>query len=353
MNFLKTKDGLILKRWNSYIHNRTFRYFLLGFVGLLLVSCFGALLSIHLNQLYDVAAMSYHVQPTPSGQGSAQKDSSGASSSRGASSVLPRAGSASGSGRTSSAQKQGPVSSGKPPEQELPAALPAYQSMYPNLFVKPAAKKAAPDGKVVYLTFDDGPSNLTMPLLNVLDRYHVKATFFVVGKTGKKDLAAMKAIVARGNAIGVHSYTHKMNQIYVSPAAFLQDFAKMHDLIQKTTGVDTHIYRFAGGSVNSFNKRTAKAILAEMNRRGYTYFDWNVSSDDALAHSTASSIYSKVIREVHQHPHSVVLMHNTNTKKATLSEVPHIIETLLKEGYRFETLGDMVDNTPYIFRLPN
>ncbi len=240
------------------------------------------------------------------------------------------------------------------PVSTAPPMNPAvYQAMYPELYVENAEPLVPVSGKVVYLTFDDGPSNLTIPLLDVLDRYKVKATFFLVGKTDQADLSAMKAIVERGHAIGVHSYTHRLNQIYATPAAFLDDFARMHDLIQKTTGVDTHIYRYAGGSVNDYNRSTtAKAIITEMNRRGYTYFDWNVSSGDAERGSTAASIYNDTIQGVHAHTRSVILFHNTSVKGSTLGQMSRIIETLQKEGYRFETLNSSVDNRPYIFRVP-
>lgn len=241
----------------------------------------------------------------------------------------------------------------KPPVSSVPPMDPAvYQAMYPNLYAPKSDPPVPVKGKVVYLTFDDGPSNLTIPLLDVLDHYKVKATFFLVGKTDAQDLKAMKAIVDRGHAIGVHSYTHILPQIYKTPAVFLDDFAKMHDLILKTTGVDTPIYRFAGGSINDYNKATANAIITEMNRRGYTYFDWNVSSGDAEYGSTDASIYNDTIRQVHAHAQSVALFHNTAVKGSTLKEIPKIIETLQKEGYRFETLSPSVDNRPYIFRVP-
>jgi peptidoglycan/xylan/chitin deacetylase (PgdA/CDA1 family) len=228
-----------------------------------------------------------------------------------------------------------------------------YQSLYPNLYAEKVKPTAEDDSKVVYLTFDDGPSNLTIPLLDVLDRYKVKASFFLVGKPDDQSVKEMKEIVNRGHAIGVHSYTHQYNQIYATPAAFLDDFAKMHDLILSATGVDTHIYRFAGGSVNSYNKKTAKAIITEMNRRGYVYYDWNVSSGDAEQGETAQSIYSQTIKGVHGHRQSVILFHNTKFKAHTLSQIPKIIETLQKEGYRFATLDPTVDNKPYIFRVPS
>ncbi|HCW79942.1 MAG TPA: hypothetical protein DG942_02410, partial [Ruminococcaceae bacterium] len=97
---------------------------------------------------------------------------------------------------------------------------------------QPAAKAVVKPKKVIYLTFDDGPSTLTVPLLNVLDKYHVKATFFVVGVNDKDEVSDLKEIARRGHAIGVHSYTHDYRQIYASPEAFFSDFDKMHSLIK-------------------------------------------------------------------------------------------------------------------------
>lgn len=248
----------------------------------------------------------------------------------------------------SSTSSNSAVSSSAPPMDPS-----IYQAMYPKLYAEKVEPAAEDDGKVVYLTFDDGPSNLTIPLLDVLDRYKVKATFFLIGKTDSQSIKEMKEIVNRGSVVGVHSYTHQYDRIYATPAAFLDDFARMHDLLLSAAGVDTHIYRFAGGSINSYNKKTAKAIIDEMNRRGYTYYDWNVSSGDAERGETAQSIYSQTIRGVHGHKRSVVLFHNTKFKGNTLSQIPKIIETLQKEGYRFATLDPTVDNKPYIFRVPS
>ncbi|MCY1712944.1 polysaccharide deacetylase [Caproiciproducens galactitolivorans] len=228
-------------------------------------------------------------------------------------------------------------------------AVPAYQAMYPHLYAGTLEPSAPVKKKTVYLTFDDGPSNLTVPLLNVLDTYHVKATFFVIGRTDRQSVEAIKEIVNRGHAIGVHSYTHQYKQIYASPAAFLDDFAKMHDLIENTTGVDTKIYRYAGGSVNGYNKSTARDIIAEMNRRRYVYYDWNVDSGDAETGATAKSIYREVINGVHRHSDSVVLFHNTKFKASTLNDMSKIIKTLQSQGYSFEKLDPSVDSVSYRF----
>lgn len=241
--------------------------------------------------------------------------------------------------------------SGTSPETDAPKF--AYQASYPNLYVPPVQKVPYKAGdKVVYLTFDDGPSNLTEPLLSILDQYKVKATFFVMaqGKSKENCAAWMKEIVNRGHAIALHTYSHNYRQVYASPQAFLDDFAKMSDFIEQSTGQKITMFRFPGGSVNSYNKKDCKEIIQEMTRRGYTYYDWNVSSGDGTSGTTAADVYRNVIRGVHQHNASIVLMHNSAAKKPTLSQIANIIAALQKEGYRFDKLNPSV--MPFNFKVP-
>ncbi|WP_286167117.1 polysaccharide deacetylase family protein [Clostridium sp. D33t1_170424_F3] len=248
--------------------------------------------------------------------------------------------------------------SSTPEEKPLePEAPPAQQydvlpnDPYPLLYAaKVEQEKVDPKDRVAYLTFDDGPSSLTIPLLDVLDQYNVKATFFVVGKTDEESLNAMKEIVKRGHTIAVHTYTHDYKKIYTSVDAYLEDFAKIHKLIKDTTGVNTALYRFAGGSINSYNKQTAKAIIAEMSRRGYVYFDWNVDSGDATRNNTESQIYSHAVNDSKRFSRPVILCHNTDAKKATLNQMPKIIEALQKSGYRFDVLRP--ETKPVVFHIP-
>jgi peptidoglycan/xylan/chitin deacetylase (PgdA/CDA1 family) len=213
----------------------------------------------------------------------------------------------------------------------------------------PAYKPSLPKGKTVYLTFDDGPSSLTMPLLDILDQYHVKATFFVVGANDKNETRDLQEIVKRGHAIGVHSWTHNYHQIYDSEQAFFSDFDRMHKEILDATGVDTKICRFPGGSVNGYNSKTRDAIIEGLKQRGYVYFDWNVSGEDAAKAKTPDEIYNMALNGVHDHRVSVVLFHNTAAKQATLEQLPRFLSTLQKEGYQFAVLDPTVDNRPFIF----
>ena len=203
--------------------------------------------------------------------------------------------------------------------------------------------------RVVYMTFDDGPSDLTKPLLDVLDRCGVKATFFVIGAVSKSSLTEMKDIVSRGHAIGIHSMTHVYRQVYASPKAFFGDFYSIRDVIRRETGVDTKLCRFPGGSVNSYDKRVLKEISARLKKEGYTYYDWNVSSGDSATVTNSEKIFKNALDGVHTHRTSVVLFHNSEQKKDTLNQVERFVKTLQSEGYTFKKLDPSVDNRPFIF----
>jgi peptidoglycan/xylan/chitin deacetylase (PgdA/CDA1 family) len=233
-----------------------------------------------------------------------------------------------------------------PPYSPTPAALKDPDQQQPSTVPEPPKDSG---GRIVYMTFDDGPSNLTKPLLDILDRCGVKATFFVIGAVDKSSLGEMKEIVDRGHAIGIHSMTHVYRQVYASTTAFFKDFYEIRDLIRKETGVDTKLSRFPGGSVNSYDKRVLKGILARLKKEGYTYYDWNVSSGDSATVTNSEKIYKNALDGVHTHQTSVVLFHNSEQKKDTLNQVERFVNTLKAEGYTFKKLDPTVDNRPFIF----
>lgn len=136
--------------------------------------------------------------------------------------------------------------------------------------------------KTMYLTFDDGPSEKnTARILDILKERGIKATFFLVGENVRKYPEMARRIVEEGHTIGIHSDTHDYQKIYQSVESFVADFEAAHQSVYEVTGVDTKIFRFPGGSVNAYNKRVGKAIIDEMTKRGYTYYDWNASLEDA------------------------------------------------------------------------
>ena len=136
--------------------------------------------------------------------------------------------------------------------------------------------------KTLYLTFDDGPSEEnTEKVLDILKERGIKATFFLIGENVRKYPDVARRIAAEGHTIGIHSDSHNYDVIYKSADAFISDFEKAHKTVYEVTGVDTKLFRFPGGSINDYNKNVSADIIEEMTERGYIYYDWNASLEDA------------------------------------------------------------------------
>ncbi len=189
------------------------------------------------------------------------------------------------------------------------------------------------DIPMVYLTFDDGPSSNTEEILNILDDYNVKATFFVCGKDLELYGDAYKRIVADGHTIGMHSYSHNFSEIYASEEAFAKDYNDIHNLILETTGVDTKYYRFPGGSSNLVSSTGMSVFINYLNTQGAVYYDWNVSAGDATSEAfSKEQLIDNIMKDVVQYKTSVVLLHDAANKEETVEALPGIIEALQQEG---------------------
>ena len=194
-------------------------------------------------------------------------------------------------------------------------------------------------GKIIYLTFDDGPSKYTEKLLDVLAKYNVKATFFVV-KTGRTDLIAREA--AEGHTVAVHSLTHEYSKIYASEEAYFADLDAMNEIIKEKTGSYSKLLRFPGGSSNSVSRNYCKGIMTRLTQaveeKGYKYFDWNVSSGDAGGTTSTEQVYKNVINGVKNRKYSIVLQHDI--KGFSVNAVEKIIVWGLDHGFTFLPLTE-------------
>nr|WP_312578283.1 polysaccharide deacetylase family protein [Sedimentibacter sp.] len=223
-----------------------------------------------------------------------------------------------------------------------------YQLKYEDLYVERKMKvESNNNDKIAYLTFDDGPSQRTLEILDTLDKYNIKATFFVIHKDNDEISKIYKEIVNRGNTIGVHSYSHDYRKIYNSVEDYLDDFYKMFKYIYDTTGVKPDLFRFPGGSINAYNSDNYQEIIAEMIRRGFTYHDWNVVSGDTLKGATKDSVVNSVTNGIKNYNKVVILMHDSLEKKYTSESLSKVIEALQNEGYSFDKLDGTVK--PYTF----
>ena len=193
-----------------------------------------------------------------------------------------------------------------------------------------------PDGKVIYLTFDDGPGPYTQQLLEILEKYNAKATFFVVN-TDHAEL--IEEIVKAGHAIGIHSMSHSYKEIYASAEAYFADIFAMQQLIYEESGVMTYLMRFPGGSSNTvsrFNEGIMTYLTQAVEDNGFCYFDWNVDSNDAGGANDAEEVFENVKKGVEKRTVSIVLQHDV--KGFSVEAVEEILKWGRENGYTFLAL---------------
>ena len=191
----------------------------------------------------------------------------------------------------------------------------------------------------IYLTFDDGPSNNTSKILDILKQEDIKATFFLVNFNSSYN-PAVKRIYDEGHSIGIHSYTHNYKLIYSSVSAYFDDLNKMNDKIKTITGSDTKLLRFPGGSSNtisSFNKGIMTTLVKEVTNAGYHYFDWNVDSSDAWSARNSNDVYNNVVNNLKEGT-NIVLMHDLSSNEKTVNVLEKIIKDAKEKGYTFANI---------------
>ncbi len=198
-----------------------------------------------------------------------------------------------------------------------------------------------PDGRrVCYLTFDDGPSDKTLEILDILDKYRIKATFFVIES---ENIEYVKKIYAAGHTIGLHTATHDYSVIYSGEDMFYKDITRLSDKIYELIGVRPTLLRFPGGSSNTVSKNYCRGVMTRLVKtvgvRGYSYFDWNISSGDAECPPPSYTyIRNKVLASAADKNSACILMHDSNDKATTVQALPEIIEGMMRMGYSIEPL---------------
>ena len=219
-----------------------------------------------------------------------------------------------------------------------------------NVIVKKKAVYNTYGDGTIYLTFDDGPSYLTGQILDILDGEGIKATFFVCGAN-----EYTRRAYNSGHTIGLHSNTHNYSTIYSSSTNFFNDLSTIESKVYNVIGIHSKFIRFPGGSSNTVSRNYSYGIMSyltsEVENRGYTYFDWNVSSGDAgSAVYDSSSIYSNVINNLSHSRTNIVLMHDSGGHKATVSALRDIIRTAKEYGYTFKAIDE---STPVVHHSIN
>lgn len=204
---------------------------------------------------------------------------------------------------------------------------------------QPAATGVDQAGKTAYLTFDDGPSELTDQYLDILKRYDAKATFFLIGEQIQGDMVkVVRREIDEGHEIGIHTYTHDSSKIYVSADSYYQDVCQVRRLLKKEFQYEPSLWRFPWGSANCYICHFKKDVIERLGKENMDYADWNVSAEDSVGSHSVESILANVRKDCFRVENPVILMHDSNTNRMTLYALDSILSMLSQEGYSFATL---------------
>ena len=200
---------------------------------------------------------------------------------------------------------------------------------------KPAPAVPAPapttGNKVIALTFDDGPGPYTAHLLDVLDQYGAKATFFLIGSKVSSQANVVRNIQARGHQLGNHSWSHpELPKLPVDQIA--GEIDRTNDAIKQATGVTPAILRPPYGAVNG-------AVLEQLRLRGMSSILWSVDTRD-WADRNSDIVCSRAVAGAR--PGAVILMHDIH--QTSVSAVPCILSALKQQGYSFVTVQGLIGN---------
>ncbi len=202
---------------------------------------------------------------------------------------------------------------------------------------------------IIYLTFDDGPTSDSTPqILDILKNRNIKATFFILHYDEQHE-QFIKREYEEGHTIGLHGYTHAYAELYQSADTCMENFRKIREQVYQTTGTQSKIIRFPGGSSNTISKKYCEGVMTELVKRtveeGYRYFDWNVDSDDAGHAKTSEKVYQNVTNGIKPGRENVVLMHDFAKNNKTIDALNSIIDWGLEQGYVFRKI---TEETPMV-----
>lgn len=209
--------------------------------------------------------------------------------------------------------------------------------------------------RAIALTFDDGPSEYTGPILDILQKHDIRATFFVLGQTIPGREAILQRIVDEGHILGNHTWSHPY--YYHNPFAASGEIDRSDTVIHDNTRVRTRLFRPPGGFLNN-------GLAAYAAQENYSVVMWSVDSFDYF--SSTAGIVANVVGGAH--PGAIVLFHDGGGNRAnTVAALPQLIQQLQQQGYDFVTLPELMERStppalqkasesatepPQTFRLP-
>ena len=214
------------------------------------------------------------------------------------------------------------------------------------ILIIPSICKAAEEKKIVYLTFDDGPSpNNTLNILNVLNKNGVRATFFVVGENVKNNPQVLQKIEKSNMSIFPHCNNHNYSKLYSSKEYYFEDLGKCEAIISNILGYNKsmNFVRLPGGCHNKLiPENILNEIKNELASLGVNYIDWTLDSGDTSAvRVSADNIENNIRKYAGTYKVEVLLMHDLDNKDTTTEALDEIIKDYKEKGYCFKVLDEI------------
>lgn len=184
--------------------------------------------------------------------------------------------------------------------------------------------------KILYLTFDDGPTpEITPWVLDQLDAWQAKATFFCIGKNAQAEPEILKATAAKGHAIGNHTQNH-LNGWKTKTATYLENVAVGEESLQTVLGAETKLFRPPYGKAG---RRAARAL-----QKRYQLIMWDVMSADFVQGASAEAVTQNVLKNAR--PGSIIVFHDSVKCREKMEyALPRVLEHFSQRGYRFEAIS--------------
>ena len=202
------------------------------------------------------------------------------------------------------------------------------------------------EGKRVFLTFDDGPTKEVTPyILDILDKYNIKATFFVLGTNVSNNPDILKRAYESGHYIANHGYSHKYSSIYKSVDTVLEEYNKTEQIIKnalENPNYSSHLFRFPGGSHGGEYEKVKKQARKKLKEESIAYMDWSALTYDAIGVDSKEKILENLENTMNGWNNVVVLMHDSADKQITYESLEDVIKYLQGKGYAFKNIYDLI-----------
>lgn len=201
--------------------------------------------------------------------------------------------------------------------------------------------------KVAFITFDDGPSQKVTPkVLEILKKYDVEATFFVLGKMVDENPEILKTIYEDGHFIGSHGYSHNIKKLYSSETAFIEELQKTENSMRNALDIQDFnctLFRFPNGFSSRIYKSQKNICAKALSNIGYKYIDWNSLTNDSVQKLSCESSFNIFKKTSKGKDVLVILMHDSGDLNKTYDVLEDTIQYLLEKGYEFKSLEEFFD----------